>query len=66
MHALFELEMKITELCSVSQASQHLLDFLSKMLVRDPDQRSAAHQLLKHPFLRTASHEASLAKLIAR
>lgn len=52
--------------CFPLQASQQLLDFLGKMLIHDPEQRSTASQLLRHPFLRTASSEASLAKLIAR
>lgn len=33
--------------------SDHAQDFLSKTLIRDPSRRSAAAQLLKHPWLKS-------------
>jgi serine/threonine protein kinase len=38
-----------------SKWSAELRDFLSKCLVRDPNQRATAQELLQHPFLKKAS-----------
>lgn len=41
-----------------------LLDFISKMLVRNPSERATANQLLSHPFLRFATAPSSLIPLM--
>ncbi|CAI8045364.1 Serine/threonine-protein kinase PAK mbt [Geodia barretti] len=46
------------------KASPLLLDFLSKALVRDGEQRSTARKLLRHPFLKQAASPSSLAQLL--
>lgn len=51
---------------SSSQASDLLLDFLGRALVRNLSQRATAKELLKHPFLKLAAPASSLAKLIKR
>ena len=42
------------------QASPMLKGFLEQMLVRDPIQRSPAHRLIDHPFLRKATPNGSI------
>ena len=44
--------------------SSLLLDFIAKMLVRNPAERATADQLLTHPFLRYATSPASLIPLM--
>ena len=46
------------------KVSPLLLDFLGKMLVRDPSLRSTASDLLQHPFLRTCAPSSSLVPLM--
>lgn len=46
-----------------TQVSPQLLDFLNKLLVRSPEQRATAKELLRHPFLELAAPNHSLAKL---
>lgn len=48
------------------KASPLLLDFLSKVLVRSPEQRPTARELLKHPFLKLAAPPSSLVKLLRK
>ena len=47
-----------------NKISPLLLDFISKMLVRDPAERATAMQLLNHPFLRYATSPSSLIPLM--
>jgi serine/threonine protein kinase len=46
------------------KVSPLLLDFLGKMLVRDPSLRSTASELLEHPFLRSLAPPSSLVPLM--
>ena len=48
-----------------TDASPLLREFISASLVKDPNERPAAGDLLQHPFLKKASAEA-LASIVAR
>ena len=63
------LSFSLSVLLSLSPSSPHqasplLLDFLSKTLVRDQEQRATAKKLLRHPFLKLACSQNSLAQLV--
>lgn len=47
-------DMPPPKLKNISKVSSNLLGFLEKMLVRDPNKRATAADLLQHPFLRMA------------
>lgn len=46
--------------------SKHFKDFVEICLQRDPRDRPAAHELLKHPFIRKAKRNATLVELVQR
>lgn len=46
--------------------SKHFKDFVEICLKRDPKDRPAAHELLKHPFIRKAKRTATLVELVQR
>ena len=50
----------------VFQVSPRLQGFLERMLVRDPQQRATAAELLHHPFLREASSPKCLLPLMMK
>jgi len=45
-------------------SSETFVHFLAKMLVKDPEHRSAADQLLLHPFMAEAAAQTDFAKLV--
>lgn len=47
------------------KVSPLLMNFVEKMLVRDPNSRATASELLNHPFLRCSGPPASLVPLIS-
>ncbi|ERF68474.1 hypothetical protein EPUS_05613 [Endocarpon pusillum Z07020] len=49
-----------------SQYSKDFKDFVAKCLVKDPDQRPSAKELLKHKFIRNAGRTEALQELILR
>lgn len=46
------------------KVSPRLQQFLDRMLVRDPNQRATANELLSHPFLRQAGPPSLLVPLM--
>lgn len=44
--------------------SESFQDFLSKMLVPDPDKRASAEDLLTHPWIETADSRNGMAEII--
>uniref|UniRef100_A0A0N5AZR1 non-specific serine/threonine protein kinase n=1 Tax=Syphacia muris TaxID=451379 RepID=A0A0N5AZR1_9BILA len=52
--------------CPVANVSEELSSFLSRMLVRDPNQRASASELLKHPFLVKAQNPSIICKYMNR
>lgn len=49
-----------------SQYSKDFKDFVAKCLIKDPDQRPSAKELLKHRFVRSAGRTEALQELILR
>ena len=49
-----------------SQWTEAFPHFVKKMLVKAPEQRSSAEQLLMHPFMALASSQADFAKTVNR
>ena len=49
-----------------SEFSQNFRDFVAQCLVKDPDRRPAAKELLKHKFIRSAGKTEALQELIHR
>lgn len=47
-----------------NRISPYLHDFLYKLLVKNPEQRGTASELLQHPFIKMAAPPKSLSKLI--
>mmetsp|Transcript_13793 Transcript_13793/g.43595 ORF Transcript_13793/g.43595 Transcript_13793/m.43595 type:complete len:460 (+) Transcript_13793:143-1522(+) len=65
MRALFLITVNEAPTLQAPQSwSDSLNHFLKKMLVKDPEQRASADQLLLHPLLTQASDPASFAKLV--
>jgi len=65
MRALFLITVNDAPTFSQPSAwSENCNHLLSKMLVKDPDSRAAADQLLLHPFLQAAAKQADFAKLV--
>jgi len=56
-------DMPPPKLRNQSKVSPLLLDFLGKMLVREPGKRASAGELLQHPFLRNMAPPLSLVSL---
>jgi p21-activated kinase 1 len=54
----------IPPISSPETRSPELLDFLDQCLKMDPAKRATAAQLLEHPFLKTAAHQAQIPPLI--
>lgn len=46
--------------------SDHAQDFLSKTLLKDPSRRSAAAQLLKHPWLKSLGFKPPVDQMTSR
>eukprot|EP00013_Stygamoeba_regulata_P019391 CAMPEP_0177648418 /NCGR_PEP_ID=MMETSP0447-20121125/10815_1 /TAXON_ID=0 /ORGANISM="Stygamoeba regulata, Strain BSH-02190019" /LENGTH=420 /DNA_ID=CAMNT_0019151053 /DNA_START=218 /DNA_END=1480 /DNA_ORIENTATION=+ len=46
--------------------SDEFKDFVSKMLIFNPDDRWSASQLLRHPFLKNATSKADIADMLSR
>ena len=57
-------DMPPPKLRNSQKVSPRLQSFLDKMLVRDPNERVSAHDLLQHPFMRQASSPSVLKPLI--
>lgn len=53
-------------LVEVSKAtwSEHVYDFVSRCLVVDPSQRATASELLQHPFLKAASDQREMRRIL--
>lgn len=47
-------DMPLPKLKNFHKLSPNLVNFLERMLVRDPNKRASAMELLQHPFLRLA------------
>ncbi|VDD85084.1 unnamed protein product [Enterobius vermicularis] len=48
-----------------AKVSEELNSFVSHLLVRDPEQRSSAAELLHHPFLKKAQHPSVICKYMS-
>lgn len=65
MRALFLITVNDAPTLQSPQSwSESLNHFLRKMLVKDPEQRASADQLLLHPFISGATAQADFAKLV--
>jgi len=65
MRALFLITVNDAPTLQNTRAwSETLNHFLRKMLVKDPEQRADADQLLLHPYIREAADPADFAKLV--
>lgn len=57
-------DMPPPKLKNTHKVSPRLQGFLDRMLVRDPQQRATAHELIQHPFLREAGNPTCLVPLM--
>ncbi|KAH9417263.1 Serine/threonine-protein kinase PAK 5 [Dermatophagoides pteronyssinus] len=57
-------DMPPPKLKNLQKVSSNLLNFLEKMLIRDPNKRATATELLQHPFLRSAGQPKLLVPLM--
>lgn len=57
-------DMPPPKLKNLQKVSPMLLNFIEKMLVREPSERATALELLQHPFLTAATSPASLIPLM--